>query len=104
MQWLDTKGVTTLFSYILQAIAVVAYVGLLFYFIGNALDGGGLGYVIGAVVMTVTTVAIIIGAVDQDEKRGPCVKYETQWSYNSATKSNMPYRVCVERGEWINNG
>lgn len=88
-------------TYILQAILLVAYIGLLFYLVGNALDDGGLIYVVGAVIMTVLTVAIIIGAVDQDQKQGPCVKYETSWQYNAATKTNMPYKVCAERGEWI---
>ena len=91
-------------SYIFQAALVCGWVGLLFFFLGRTFDGDGLLYVIGAVVMTVLTVAVIIGAVSEEEKQGPCVKYETQWSYNSATKTNMPYQVCVERGEWINNG
>ena len=88
-------------TYVLQAILLVAYIGLLFYFVGNALDDGGLFYVLGAVAMTVLTVAIIIAAVDQAEKQGPCVKYETSWQYNAGTKTNMPYKVCTERGEWI---
>ena len=59
------------------------------------------------VVSVIVLIGILAGAMylsEQEESQGPCVKYETQWSYNAATKSNMPYRVCVERGEWINNG
>ena len=59
------------------------------------------------VVSVIILIGILAGAMyltDQEESQGPCAKYETQWSYNAATKSNMPYRVCVERGEWINNG
>ncbi len=91
-------------SYILQAALFCGWIGLLFFFLGRALDQEGLLYIIGAVVMSVLTVAVVIGAVSEEEKQGPCVKYETQWSYNAGTKTNMPYRVCVERGEWINNG
>ncbi len=91
-------------SYILQAILFCGWIALLFFFLGRAFDQEGLLYLIGAVVMSVLTVAIVIGAVSEEEKQGPCAKYETQWSYNAATKTNMPYRVCVERGEWVNNG
>lgn len=34
------------------------------------------------------------------EAKGPCHKYETQLMYNAATKTMMPSRVCVLRGEW----
>ena len=93
-----------MFSYILQAALFCGWIALLFFFLGRALDQEGLLYLIGAVVMTVLTVAVIIGAVSEEEKQGPCVKYETQLSYNASTKTTMPYRVCVERGEWVNNG
>jgi hypothetical protein len=91
-------------SYIFQAILVCGWVGLLFFFLNGALNEDGLLYILGAVVMTVITVAIIIGAASQEENKGPCVKYETQLSYNAATKTTMPYRVCAERGEWVKNG
>ena len=91
-------------SYILQAILFCGWMALLFYFIGEALFDGDLLHIIGAVVMSVLTVAFVIGVASEEEKKGPCVKYETQWSYNAGTKTNMPYKVCVERGEWIKNG
>ncbi len=93
-----------MFSYIFQAALFCGWIALLFFFFGRALDQEGLLYIIGAVVMSVITVAVIIGAASEEEKQGPCVKYETQWSYNAATKTTMPYRVCAERGEWVNNG
>lgn len=34
----------------------------------------------------------------------PCVKYETSMQFNAATKTVMPLRVCVERGEWVYGG
>ena len=39
-------------------------------------------------------------AVDQ-KARNPCVEYELQMTYNAATKTMMPMRVCIERGEWV---
>ena len=37
-------------------------------------------------------------------KIGPCVAYETQMHYNTSTKTMMPAKVCVLRGEWIEEG
>ena len=39
-------------------------------------------------------------AVDR-EARNPCVEYESRMTYNAATKTMMPMRVCIERGEWV---
>lgn len=36
----------------------------------------------------------------QHERDHPCVAYESRLTYNAATKTMMPMRVCVERGEW----
>jgi high-affinity Fe2+/Pb2+ permease len=38
--------------------------------------------------------------VEEAELRNPCVQYESRMTYNAATKTMMPLRVCVERGEW----
>lgn len=46
--------------------------------------------------------AVSITAVDKKEnEKGPCHQYETQMMYNAATKTMMPSRVCVLRGEWV---
>jgi hypothetical protein len=42
----------------------------------------------------------LTSAADQ-EARNPCVQYESRMTYNAATKTMMPLRVCVERGEWV---
>ena len=39
-------------------------------------------------------------AVDRGA-RNPCVEYESRMTYNAATKTMMPMRVCIERGEWV---
>lgn len=41
-----------------------------------------------------------------DEIRGkeiehPCAEYELRMHYNPATKTMMPMRVCILRGEWV---
>lgn len=45
-------------------------------------------------------IAPMIYAAQNDAEKGPCVQYETQMHYNAATKSMMPAKVCVLRGEW----
>ena len=56
-------------------------------------------WVLGAVAVLMLAWAIS-WAVDQ-EARNPCVEYEARMTYNAATKTMMPMRVCIERGEWV---
>ena len=56
-------------------------------------------WVLGAVGVSMLAWAIS-WAVDQ-EARNPCVEYEARMTYNAATKTMMPMRVCIERGEWV---
>jgi putative ABC transport system permease protein len=48
--------------------------------------------------------ALTINAMVEHEQKNPCVTYESRLTYNAATKTMMPMRVCVERGEWITEG
>lgn len=41
-----------------------------------------------------------INAMLEHERDNPCVAYESRLTLNAATKTMMPMRVCVERGEW----
>lgn len=47
--------------------------------------------------------AIAILAMKEQEDRGPCFRYETKLMYNASTKTMMPAKICVERGEWTND-
>lgn len=38
---------------------------------------------------------------NNNNNKRPCMKYETEYVYNSEVKAMMPARVCVEYGEWI---
>ena len=38
------------------------------------------------------------------EAKGPCHEYKTEVMYNVATKTYMSSRVCVLRGEWVDDG
>ena len=93
-----------MFSYILQAILVVVALGALVGTAILAIENEDWRWGAVSVAILIAILASVMYLDAQEESKGPCAKYETQWSYNAATKSNMPYRVCVERGEWINNG
>lgn len=45
--------------------------------------------------------SILAYAFDIDEKKGPCLHYETQMYWNASVKSMMPARVCTQRAEWV---
>ena len=55
-------------------------------------------WVLGAVGVSMLAWGINVG-IEYGE-RNPCALYESRPIYNSATKTMMPMRVCVERGEW----
>jgi hypothetical protein len=93
-----------MFSYIFAATLIVAVVGALLATAILAVENEDWRWGAVSVVILIGIFSSFMYLSDQEESQGPCAKYETQWSYNAATKSNMPYRVCVERGEWINNG
>lgn len=64
----------------------------------------GLGAFVGLALAGLIFVTPIIYLSRAADAEGPCVQYETQMHYNAATKTMMPARVCVLRGEWIEEG
>ncbi len=50
--------------------------------------------------VAVVMLALAINGLVEYEREHPCVTYESRLTYNAATKTMMPMRVCVERGEW----
>jgi bacteriorhodopsin len=53
---------------------------------------------IAAILYLATILTIVIELDKRENEVGPCIKEETGYAYNSATKSTMPYRYCAERG------
>jgi len=88
-------------GYIFAATLVVAYMAALFFTLLKAIDNEDWRWLIPFAALFILLIAFIIKGLSEDKAQGPCVRYETQYSYNAATKTNMPYRVCAERGEWI---
>ena len=52
-----------------------------------------------AATLVVVGLAWVIKQGNDNEAHQPCVEYELQMTYNAATKTMMPLRVCIERGE-----
>ena len=51
--------------------------------------------------LVIAGLGTMLESVHEKNQKGPCVQYETQMHYNAATKTMMPARVCVLRGEWV---
>lgn len=88
-------------GYIFVATLIVAFIGSLIFTLLKAIDSEDWRWLIPFVGLLIIMIALIIKGLSEDGAEGPCVEYKTQYSYNAATKTNMPYRVCVERGEWV---
>lgn len=86
-------------GFVIAAFAVAAAV-ILVWLALKAVDGSAAACA-GLVVFAVFVLGVIINAAIKASEKGPCHQYETRLMYNAATKTMMPYRVCVSRGEWI---
>lgn len=83
----------------ITAVAVVGWICVILWLASKAIDDNKIIYGVFAIFVTI---APILYPADSEENKGPCAQYETQMHYNAATKATMPARVCVNRGEWIN--
>lgn len=87
----------------LVASAFVGYIAVFFVFFWYGLERNWppvvvLVFVCGWLILGIT---IMINAITHENSKGPCVEHEIQMHYNAATKTIMPARVCVLRGEWV---
>ena len=90
-------------TYIMQAIILVAWVGLFSASIIAILEGSTEGifmYIVGGVLGLVIAIALAFWGISTSEGQ-PCARYETTLQYNSATKTTMPMRYCAIEGEWV---
>jgi MFS family permease len=88
-------------GYIFQAIIVVAYLAALIGTLIMAVDNEDWRWFVPFTVLLILLIAFAIKSATEEEAQGPCLKKETSYTYNSATKTMMPYTKCVERGEWV---
>ena len=87
-------------TYIAQASLVVSGFALLMWLGYRATESDRPARWFAACAVLVTLgLALLIKVATDKENSGPCVRYETRVIANG--KTVQPYRVCVERGEWI---
>jgi hypothetical protein len=91
-------------SFFLQGLLIIALAAVWTFaaFQAFCADSIKARWICGAIA--VALMAWVLGLMIEEGSSGPCVQWETQMHYNSATKSMMPARVCVNRGEWIKEG
>lgn len=53
------------------------------------------------ILMLTAMLACFLYLLNSRPDPGPCFKWQTQLMPNAATKTMMPSRVCVLRGEWV---
>ena len=84
----------------MYAAVIVSVLVFLMWLIAKTMDGS-IQAMVGAITLTTIILGVVLHASFKESEKGPCHKYETQMMYNAATKTVMPYRVCVLRGEWV---
>ena len=88
-------------GYIFQAIIIVGYLAALIGTLIKAVNDEDWRWLVAFAALFTLMVALVIKNVAEEKEQGPCLKEETSYSYNSATKTMMPYTHCVERGTWV---
>ena len=86
---------------IIGVTILLAWLGLVFWLACVAIDSGSKFFAALAFFSFSIPLGLIVNASMDHEKQNPCAQYETRMQYNPATKTMMPMRVCVLRGEWI---
>ena len=88
-------------GFLISAIIVSTLVVLIWLGMG-AMEGNKLA-AIGVCFIVFIIFGLMFNFAIKTEVKGPCYEYKTQLMYNAATKTMMPSRVCVLRGEWIDD-
>lgn len=96
-------------DYVLGAVIILVWVGILVSSINLLMntisfDDGlfesnllNIGLAIAGLIVCVASVLWLISNVEDK----PCVKYDTTYQYNAATKTTMPVQYCAVEGEWV---
>ena len=85
------------------AASIVAAFASLGWLATKTMDGSVLA---GAAVigLIIAVLGVVLNVAIKESEKGPCHQWETRMMYNVATKTMMPSRVCVLRGEWVEEG
>ena len=87
----------------IYAAVIVSVLVFLVWLLAKAMDGS-MEAMLGAIILTTFILGGVLHISSKESEKGPCHQYETQMMYNAATKTMMPSRVCVLRGEWVKEG
>ena len=88
-----------MFEAFLITLIVVGYFVVFFFLLTQSLYDNKIAMV-GFVFGCGLGVFFLLYSGMEESKRGPCVEWQTQIMYNAATKTMMPAKFCVQRGEW----
>lgn len=82
------------------AIITIGAFVLTLFFGERALDRGRWisGWSIWFLIWLAAMLSVVAAASSQEDKKGPCARYETQMFFNG--KTMHPARKCVDRWEW----
>ena len=83
--------------------AMIVFVTVVSIWLGNRAMDGNRNATVAVCVFVFLILGLMINYSVSVETKGPCHAYETQLIYNAATKTMMPSRVCVLRGEWVDD-
>ena len=86
-------------AFLITLIVVVGYFVVFFFLLMQSLYDNKIAMV-GFVFWCGLGVFFLLYAGMEESKQGPCVEWQTQIMYNAATKTMMPAKFCVQRGEW----
>ena len=96
-------------DYVLGAIVFLVWMGILFASATLLMDtisfGDGwfdndllnIGLAIAGLIACIASAFWVVGSSEDK----PCVKYDTTYQYNAATKTTMPVQYCAVEGEWV---
>lgn len=83
------------------AAAVVAWLALLCFLGWGSLEfDRAWPWLIGICAWLVVTFGLVFNAAAEEDAKGPCLREETSYQWNPATKTVMPYTYCADRGTW----
>ena len=86
-------------GFLVSAIVVIAIV--VGFWLGNRALEGCIVSTVAVCFALFLIFGLVFNVATKSEAKGPCHQYETKLMYNAATKTMMPSRVCVLRGEWV---
>lgn len=83
----------------LIAAVIFGWLGAMIWLASTAMENESWPHGLLAIALLVGGLGLILQARIETEKEGPCLRYETGQMWNG--QFMQTYRLCVERGEWL---